>query len=82
MIVAAVVALAGWNVSQAGSEKVLSDMALVNSEALAQGEEATITCTYPNSYGGLCHAMDTQSCGGGFCGCYFTGFQSNFCYYG
>jgi hypothetical protein len=83
MIVTAVIALAGWNVSQSGSEMALSDVTLNGIEALAvELDEVTVTCTYPNSYGGQCHAMDTTSCGGSWCGCYFTGNQSDFCYYG
>ncbi|MDR2119829.1 MAG: NVEALA domain-containing protein [Tannerella sp.] len=83
MIVMAIVALAGWNVSQSRSEEGLSDVALENVEALAEGE-ATITCSNPNSnpYGGQCYEMDTTSCGGSWCGCRFSGYQSDFCYYG
>jgi hypothetical protein len=80
MSVMAVAALASWNVSQSGSKVVLSDMALTGTEALAQ-EEATITCTYPNSYGGQCH--EAYGCNGNpWCGCRFSGYQSDFCYYG
>jgi hypothetical protein len=46
MIVMAVVALAGWNVSQSRSEEWLSDVALENVEALAQESgSAYCTCT-------------------------------------
>jgi hypothetical protein len=78
MIVMAVVALAGWNVSQSRSEEGLSDVALENVEALADGE-VIITCSSPNPYGGQCYEMDTASCGGSWCGCRFTGYQSDFC---
>jgi hypothetical protein len=57
MIATSVVALAGWNVSRAGSEAALSDMALENVEALAQESDnnrgypttKTITVYYYNS---------------------------------
>jgi hypothetical protein len=41
-----VVALAGWNVSQSRNEAALSDMALANVEALAQGESAGFACEF------------------------------------
>jgi membrane protein required for beta-lactamase induction len=44
MIVMAIVALAGWNVSQSRSEEWLSDVALENVEALADGESSSGTC--------------------------------------
>jgi hypothetical protein len=80
MIVTAVAALAGWNVSQSGNEVALLDMTLTGTEALAL-EEVTITCTSPNTYGGQCH--EAYGCNGNpWCGCRFTGYQSDFCYYG
>jgi hypothetical protein len=79
----AVTVLAAINMSVNTQDNALSDVSLSNVEALAyELDEVTITCTYPNSYGGLCHEMDTESCGGSWCGCRFTGFQSDFCYYG
>jgi hypothetical protein len=42
-VVAAIAIVAGWNVMQSQSEKVLSDVALANVEALAW-EYPTITC--------------------------------------
>jgi hypothetical protein len=77
-IVAAIALVSGWNISQSKSDVALSDMALAKVEALAQAE---ITCSSPNPYGGQCYVA--QGCGSGsWCGCYFSGYQSDFCYYG
>ncbi|GHV65406.1 hypothetical protein FACS1894199_06010 [Bacteroidia bacterium] len=53
-IVAAIVLVSGWNVSQNKSEAILSDVTLANVEALAQtesGKSAYITYHFP-CYGG------------------------------
>ena len=71
----AVMTVAGWNISQSKSDAILSDVALDRVEALAQ----EITCS--GSSGGQCFRSD-YNCGGSWCGCYFSGYQSDFCYYG
>ncbi|MDR0682815.1 MAG: hypothetical protein LBG15_13365 [Dysgonamonadaceae bacterium] len=81
--VLAVAVLAAINMSITTLNNDLSDVSLSNVEALAyELDEVTITCSAPNPYGGQCYEMDTSSCGGSWCGCYFTGRQSDFCYYG
>jgi hypothetical protein len=59
MIATAVVALAGWNISQAGGEEALSDMALENVEALAQ-ESGGGSCSCTRR----CNDTTTASCTG------------------
>ena len=56
-------------------------MVLATSEALARGEEASITCSYKNCYyGPLCHTLDPYSDPG--CPCKITGNPNDSCYYG
>ncbi|MDR1340554.1 MAG: hypothetical protein LBK58_10955 [Prevotellaceae bacterium] len=78
----AVVALAGWNVSQSGSEMAMSDVTLNGIEALAvELDDVIVTCTPPSTTGGLCH--EAYGCNGHpWCGCRYTGSQSDVCYYG
>jgi hypothetical protein len=58
MIATAVVALAGWNISQASSEVALSDMALENVEALAQESGGS----HPYQSMGYCYGYLNYMC--------------------
>jgi hypothetical protein len=81
MFITAVAVGAGWNVGQSVSDTFLSDVALNGMEAMAS-EEFTITCSGPNPYGGQCYDVKTEGCGNPWCGCEFSGYQADFCYYG
>jgi hypothetical protein len=76
VIIAAAVAL---NVSMSNQKQDAASMlALANVEALAEGEEFTITC---DQYEGRCWAIDYIS-PILVCHCYFSGYQKDICYKG
>jgi hypothetical protein len=52
VIMAAIALVSGWNISQSTSETTLSDVALVNVEALAEGETVVQPCPYTS---GTCY---------------------------
>jgi hypothetical protein len=51
-VVVAIMAISGWNISQNKSKMALSDVALANVEALADGE--VIGCVCQNVYIAIC----------------------------
>jgi hypothetical protein len=75
-IVVTILAVSGWNVSQSKSDAILSDVTLVNVEALAaELPEITITCGY--SEGQCWRSYFSHS--GMTCYCEFTVSQSDYC---
>ncbi|MEA4936493.1 hypothetical protein SDC9_126911 [bioreactor metagenome] len=78
LAVLAIAATVAFNVNL-GTKKSdkASLLAFANVEALADGEEFTITC---NQYEGRCWAIDwiTPT---GHCYCYFSGYQYDICYF-
>ena len=51
-----------FNISTSFNKDAEIDLFLANAEALAQSEGLTITCTYGNCAGGLCHEWDNYLC--------------------
>ena len=49
----------------------------MSNDELKYVKGGTITCDAPNPYGGRCYDMDQKEHT-----CYFSGFQSDYCYYG
>lgn len=67
--------VAGYNVYSAQSDVKLSDLAMANVEALAGGEDATITCSRTCSDGiGRCYRVYD-----GYGNCTFSGYQDEYC---
>ncbi len=81
--IAAVAAVAGWNFSQSQNEVALSDLALTNINALANGEDIDggelpgigITCGAVTGYCWLWNGSWFE-----INKCYFTGNQSDWCW--
>ena len=67
-----------FNISLGFITKTKIDMVLANIEALAETEEAGITCTYPNCRGGMCH--DFSNPWNSSCPCSFIGDPKIGCY--
>ena len=62
MILAILVAFAGFNVYHAKAVGKLTTMELLNLEALADGESGGGPCGGPKSPSGMCQAMNTVNC--------------------
>ena len=64
----AIAAAAGWNYQQNTNEVELSDLALANVEALANGESGSKGTLYGNSSGtSFCCCPGSNSCGAASC---------------
>lgn len=66
------------NINTITGESSWTDIALSDVEALSQAE-----CSMPNPYGGYCYEPDTRCCSScAWCGCSFSGYSNDWCYYG